>query len=89
MKQLLNWINPNEKYRVNLLYDASIEENTNKDFHKYCDGKGATITLVESSKGKRFGGYTRITIKPIFIYIYLYILIFIKIKKFIFNMNII
>ena len=56
MKQLLNWINPNEKYKVNLLYDASIEENTNKDFHKYCDGKGATITLVESSKGKRFGG---------------------------------
>ena len=61
MKQLLNWINPNEKYRVNLLYDASIEENTNKDFHKYSDGKGATITLVESSKGKRFRGYTRIS----------------------------
>ena len=61
VKQLLNWINPNEKYKVNLLYDASIEENTNKDFHKYCDGKGATITLVESSKGKRFGGYTRIS----------------------------
>ena len=61
VKRLLNWIDPNEKYRVKLLYDASLEENTNKDFHKYCDGKGATITLVESSKGKRFGGYTRIS----------------------------
>ena len=61
VKQILNWINPNEKLKVKLLYDASIEENTNKDFHKYCDGKGATITLVESSKGKRFGGYTRIS----------------------------
>ena len=59
--QVLNWINQNEKYRVKLLYDASLAENTNKDFHKYCDGKGATITLVESSKGKRFGGYTRIS----------------------------
>ena len=46
VKQLLNWINPNEKYRVNLLYDASIEENTNKDFHKYCDGKGAVLLLL-------------------------------------------
>ena len=61
VNQLLNWINQNERYRVKLLYNASLEENTNKDFHKYCDGKGATITLVESSKGKRFGGYTRIS----------------------------
>ena len=61
VQQLLNWINPNEKYSVKLLYDASPEENTNKDFHKYCDGKGATITLVESSKGKRFGGYAKIS----------------------------
>ena len=61
VKQLLNWINPNEKYKVKLLYDANLEENTNKDFHNKCDGKGATITLVESSKGKRFGGFTRIS----------------------------
>ena len=61
VKQLLNWINPNEKYKVKLLYDATLEENTNKDFHNKCDGKGATITLVESSKGKRFGGFTRIS----------------------------
>ena len=61
VKQLLSWIEPNDKYIVKLLYDASLEENTNEDFHKKCDGKGATITLVESSKGKRFGGYTRIS----------------------------
>ena len=61
VKQLLNWINPDEIYHVKLLYDASLEENINKDFHKKCDGKGATITLVESSKRKRFGGYTRIS----------------------------
>ena len=61
VNQLLNWINPNEKYKVKLLYDANLEQNTNKDFHNKCDGKGATITLVESSKGKRFGGFTRIS----------------------------
>ena len=61
VKKLLNWIDPNEKYRVKLIYDATLEENTNNDFHKKCDGKGSTIILIESSNGKRFGGYTRIS----------------------------
>ena len=61
VKKLLNWIDPNEKYRVKLIYDATLEENTNNDFHKKCDGKGSTIIFIESSNGKRFGGYTRIS----------------------------
>ena len=32
-------------------YDSS-------DFHKYCDNKGATITLVQTDKNYKFGGYT-------------------------------
>ena len=61
VKILLNWIDSSQKLKAKLLYTASLEENKNDDFHKKCDGKGATITIVESSKGKRFGGYTRIS----------------------------
>jgi len=40
------------------LYSASRDGNTSKAFHKKCDGKGATITVVESSTGKVFGGFS-------------------------------
>ena len=29
-----------------------------KDFHKYCDNKGPTLTLVKTTKNKIFGGFT-------------------------------
>lgn len=41
-----------------MLYRASQKENTRNDFHRLCDNKGPTITLIETTKGKRFGGYT-------------------------------
>ena len=28
------------------------------DFHKYCDNKGSTLTLVKTSEDKIFGGFT-------------------------------
>jgi hypothetical protein len=41
-----------------LLYRASRDGWTAADFHRMCDGKGATITIVKSSNGYIFGGYT-------------------------------
>ena len=41
-----------------MLYRASLKENTPDDFHRLCDNKGPTIILIETTKGKRFGGYT-------------------------------
>jgi|AntRauTorckE5430_2_1112549.scaffolds.fasta_scaffold04752_1 hypothetical protein len=41
-----------------LLYRASRDGWTAADFHAICDGKGATITVVKSSDGYIFGGYT-------------------------------
>ena len=29
-----------------------------KDFHKYCDNKGATLTLIKTTNNKIFGGFT-------------------------------
>eukprot|EP00979_Chaetoceros_neogracilis_P003668 scaffold652_cov188-Chaetoceros_neogracile.AAC.14 len=41
-----------------LLYRASRDGWTAADFHRMCDGKGATITVVKCSGGYIFGGYT-------------------------------
>ena len=52
---------PNMKLKVKLLYTPTLEENSWRDFHKYCDEKGPTIILCESITGKRFGGYTSVS----------------------------
>ena len=57
-QKILKWICPYNERKVKLLYKASLKENTNNDFHRLCDNKGPTVTLIESTKGKRFGGYT-------------------------------
>ena len=41
-----------------LLYRASRDGWDASDFHRMCDGKGATVTVVKSSGGYIFGGYT-------------------------------
>ena len=59
--KILKWICPNNERRVKLLYKATPEENTRDDFHRKCDNKGATVTIIETTKGKRFGGYTSLS----------------------------
>jgi len=41
-----------------LLYRASRDGWGASDFHRMCDDKGATVTVVKSSDGYIFGGYT-------------------------------
>ena len=43
-----------------VLYQASINGYDGKDFHRKCDGKDFTITLVITDKDKIFGGFTEI-----------------------------
>ena len=56
-KQLNNWINPLKSLKFDLLFTASINGDTAEDFHKYCDGKGPTVTIVKAKNGHIFGGY--------------------------------
>ena len=42
-----------------LLYRGSRDGWKNKDFHDRCDNKGATVTVIKSSKGRISGGYTQ------------------------------
>ena len=36
----------------------STNGSSSKDFHKYCDNKGPTLTLIKTTKNKIFGGFT-------------------------------
>lgn len=42
---------------TNLLFRLSERGNTIDEFHKYCDDKGATITIIHNHKNHIFGGY--------------------------------
>ena len=59
---LENFIKENDKTKKeifpNLLFKASVNGDEAEDFHKKCDYMGATLTIVLSENGRRFGGYT-------------------------------
>ena len=40
------------------IYDAATDGWTAKDFHRCCDKKGWTLTIVETTKNFIFGGFT-------------------------------
>jgi len=41
-----------------VLYTASKDGDSAKNFHRACDGKGPTIVIAETKSGNVFGGYT-------------------------------
>ena len=55
-KQLNNWINPLSSLKFQLLFTASINGDSAETFHKVCDGKGPTVTIVKGANGYNFGG---------------------------------
>ena len=59
-KQLNNWINPSKSLKFELIFTASINGDSAKDFHKHCDGKGPTVTIVKGENGHIFGGYVTV-----------------------------
>ena len=59
-KQLNNWINPSKSLKFELIFIASINGDKASDFHKYCDGKGPTVTIVKGKNGHIFGGYVTV-----------------------------
>lgn len=55
--KIVKWIGGAE-FAPKLLYRASRDGWDAKDFHRLCDGKGATLVAVRSTDGYVFGGYT-------------------------------
>ena len=36
----------------------SVNGNSSAEFHNYCDNKGLTLTIFQTTKNKIFGGFT-------------------------------
>ena len=61
IKMISDWINPNKKIIYNQIYKATRDGGTGKNFHSYCDNKGPTLTLINSTNGYIFGGFISIS----------------------------
>ena len=55
---ICDWISPYKILRFELLYKGSKELDISEVFHKKCDNQGPTISIIESTDGEIFGGYT-------------------------------
>ena len=49
----------NNKITLNLIYKATADSDKAEAFHKKCDRASSTLVLIETDKGKRFGGFTK------------------------------
>ncbi|KAF2075727.1 hypothetical protein CYY_002970 [Polysphondylium violaceum] len=56
-KTINSWIDPNNTISFDLLYQGSLNAFTGQSFHSACDGRGPTITLIQTTDGCVFGGY--------------------------------
>jgi len=48
----------NKSIKIDLIYKATVDSDRAAAFHYNCDNAKNTIVLIESNKGRRFGGYT-------------------------------
>jgi hypothetical protein len=55
-----SWLN-NKNFKAELLYRKTRDGSTPKDFHNKCDNKGITLSIIETTKGYKFGGYTELS----------------------------
>ena len=47
--------------KITRLYKASTDGFAAAKFHALCDNKGATLSLIKTTAGHTFGGYTTIS----------------------------
>jgi hypothetical protein len=45
--------------KVTLLYSGSVHGFEASKFHSLCDNKGPTLTIIKTTSGHTFGGYTK------------------------------
>ena len=58
-KLLKDWLD-HRLFKSELLYRKSRDGSKPEDFHNKCDNKGITLTIIETTKGYKFGGYTEL-----------------------------
>lgn len=58
--QLLQLINYSQVRGTRLLYRATRDGFRAEDFHRLCDNRGPTLTVIRSDQMRVFGGFTDI-----------------------------
>ena len=61
IKLVQNWIGETinkKEIKFKLIFKMNDNGTGSNDFHKYCDDKGPTLTLIKTTKNKIFGGFT-------------------------------
>ncbi|KAF2075721.1 hypothetical protein CYY_002964 [Polysphondylium violaceum] len=72
MFELFNeWIDGTKKFKFNFLYQGMGDElQSAYGFHRACDDRGPTVTIIKSSEGCVFGGYNNNSWQKDGIYVY-------------------
>ena len=60
IKAIPNYNKFDDMPSIQTIFQSSLNGATAKNFHKFCDGESNIIVMVETDKGKRFGGFTSI-----------------------------
>ena len=61
--ELINsWISPNKKINCKLIYRATRDGDSDREFHSKCDNKSPILVIGKTPKGYIFGGYTTINL---------------------------
>lgn len=55
---ICDWIDKNKNFNFQLLYKGTLDGDTREIFHKKCDNQGPNISIIQSTDGQIFGGYT-------------------------------
>ncbi len=55
---ICDYIDKDKEFKFQLLYKGTKDGDTCDIFHKKCDNQGPTISIIESTDGQIFGGYT-------------------------------
>ena len=55
---ICDWINNEKSFKFKLLYKGTTDGDTIEEFHNKCDNQYPTISIIESTDGQIFGGYT-------------------------------
>ena len=61
-KMIDEWIDPYSEKNITseLLFRTNVDGDSSSTFHSKCDNKGATISFVKTTAGKRIGGFSSI-----------------------------
>lgn len=58
--QLQHWLKPLSQIKFELLFRATRDGERAADFIRMCNGKSPTLTIIKTTEGNIFGGYTEV-----------------------------